>query len=73
MWTLHSIDQIRDRVFAGAEFLEHVVNEAIPHRHILCENGISAGELSAYILTFLHNKMSEFCLLQDGRVCQHIL
>lgn len=64
--TLLSLSASLSWVCAGAEFLEQVVNEAIPHKDILHESGMSAVELCARILSYLYNKMSEFCLLQDG-------
>ncbi|KAI5075340.1 hypothetical protein GOP47_0009416 [Adiantum capillus-veneris] len=53
-------------VCAGSEFLEQIVNEGVPHAKILHEKALSAAELGAQLLSFLHDKMSEYCLLQDG-------
>lgn len=44
------------------------MNEAVPHKDILHDKAISAAELGSHILSFLQNKMSEYCLLQDGEV-----
>ncbi|MCO5582810.1 hypothetical protein L7F22_036710 [Adiantum nelumboides] len=53
-------------VCVGSEFLEQIVNEAVPHTKILHEKAIPAAELGAQILSFLYDKMSDYCLLQDG-------
>ncbi|KAH7414738.1 hypothetical protein KP509_14G008400 [Ceratopteris richardii] len=53
------------RVCAGSEVLELIVNEAVPNAYIFDE-GISAAELGAHILSYLYEKMSDYCLLQDG-------
>lgn len=64
--TLLSLLSSLSWVCAGSEFLEQIVNEAVPRKDILHDKAISAAELGSYILSFLHNKMSEYCLLQDG-------
>ncbi|BBN01636.1 gamma-tubulin complex component 5 [Marchantia polymorpha subsp. ruderalis] len=54
------------RVFAGAEFLEHIINVAIPEPDRLFGSKVSAAELATHILSALYRELDAFCLLQDG-------
>ncbi|CAM6098848.1 unnamed protein product [Calypogeia fissa] len=65
--TLLSLFANLSRVFAGAEFLEHVVNVAVPEPDKLYENDINAGQLATHILSTLYEELDSFCLIQDGQ------
>ncbi|KAL3696355.1 hypothetical protein R1sor_010431 [Riccia sorocarpa] len=64
--TLLSLSANLSRVFAGAEFLEHIVEVAIPEPDRLLESKVSAAELATHILSALYKELDAFCLLQDG-------
>ncbi|KAL2611090.1 hypothetical protein R1flu_022782 [Riccia fluitans] len=64
--TLLSLSANLSRLFAGAEFLEHIVKVAVPEPHELLESKVSAAELATHIISALYKELDAFCLLQDG-------
>jgi hypothetical protein len=55
-------------VRAGAEFLEHVVNLAVPEPDTIYQNDIRAGQLATHLLSSLYEELDSYCLIQDGQV-----